>query len=703
LVELDISDNMFGAKLPECFSNLTNLRVLNLGNNLFSGNFPSFTSNLTSLEYLSFYGNYMQGSFSLSTLANHSNLQHLYISSKNSTGVHIETEKTKWFPKFQLRSLILRNCILNKEQGSVIPTFLSYQYNLVILVLSSNNITGSLPSNWLIPNLVFLDISNNNLSGLLPKDIGIFLPSVTFLNFSWNSFEGNIPSSIGKMKNLEHLDFSYNHFSGELPKQLATDLRYLILSNNSLCGNFPKFVHMEVLFLNNNNFSGTLEDVLGNNTQLFMLSISNNSFSGTIPTSIGMFYRIAVLLMSENLLEGEIPIEISNMSRLEMMDLSQNKLNGSIPKLTSGSLRFLYLQQNDLSGSMPSEFSEGSPLQLLDLRENKFSGKIPNWMDKLSQLRVLLLGGNNFEGEIPIQLCQLKKIDIMDLSQNKLNASIPSCFQNMSFGMRQYVHDDRTFEFSINLGGPFDLSNIIIEDFIRNPNSFFNTSLRIESPLTEYSEDEYLQFEVEFRTKYNYYFYKGKVLEKMTGLDLSCNKLTGTIPSQIGDLQQIRALNLSHNHLSGPIPITFFNLTQIESLDLSYNNLSGEIPSQLTKLNFLSTFNVSYNNLSGTPPSTGQFGCFDEDNYRGNPGLCGPLLNRKCEHVEPSPSSQSNDNEGEEMSVDMITFYWSFTASYITILLAFITVLCINPRWRMAWFYYISKFMRRFFPTFPLY
>jgi len=91
------------------------------------------------------------------------------------------------------------------------------------------------------------------------------------------------------MKELQILDFSHNHFSGELPEQLATEgneLIYLKLSNNFLRGNIPKFcnlVNMFGLFLNNNNFSGTLEDVLGNNTGLYLLSISNNSISGTIP------------------------------------------------------------------------------------------------------------------------------------------------------------------------------------------------------------------------------------------------------------------------------------------------------------------------------------------------------------------------------------------------------------------------------------
>jgi hypothetical protein len=401
--------------------------------------------------------------------------------------------------------------------------------------------------------------------------------------------------------------------------------------------------------------------------------------------------------MGENLLEGEIPIEISNMTSLEIMDLSQNKLTGSIPYFSSlTSLSFLYLQKNDLTGSIPIELSRNSHLQLLDLRENKLSGKIPNWIDKFSELRVLLLGGNNFEGDIPIQLCQLQEIYIMDLSRNMLNASIPSCFQNLSFGMKQYDVDySPSFKVSTYNSYLYSLS-IPYEHYL------VNASLINQQPLYD-PMYEGINLEVEFRTKHNYYFYKGKVLENMTGLDLSCNRLTGIIPSQIGNLQRIKALNLSHNYLSGPIPITFSNLTQIESIDLSYNNLNGKLPSQLTQLNFLSIFNVSYNNLSGTPPSTGQFGDFDEENYRGNSDLCGPLLNRKCESVASSPSSQFNESGEKETKVDMIAFYWSFIASYIVIVLGIIAVLCINAYWRMTWFYYINKVIHICFPSFPLY
>ncbi|KAK0596395.1 hypothetical protein LWI29_015306 [Acer saccharum] len=83
---------------------------------------------------------------------------------------------------------------------------------------------------------------------------------------------------------------------------------------------------------------------------------------------------------------------------------------------------------------------------------------------------------------------------------------------------------------------------------------------------------------VEFMTKEMSYSYQGRILIDMSGIDLSCNKLTGEIRFQIGKFIEIRALNLSHNNLTGAIHSTFSNLKQMESLYLSHNNLNGRIP-----------------------------------------------------------------------------------------------------------------------------
>jgi Leucine-rich repeat (LRR) protein len=98
-------------------------------------------------------------------------------------------------------------------------------------------------------------------------------------------------------------------------------------------------------------------------------------------------------------------------------------------------------------------------------------------------------------------------------------------------------------------------------------------------------------------------------------LGVSANLLSGEIPWEIGNLNDVKSLNLSHNLFTGQIPATFGNMSAIESLDLSNNKLRGSIPWQLTKLRWLEVFSVAYGNLSGCILSSGQFNSFSAESY----------------------------------------------------------------------------------------
>ncbi|THG07250.1 hypothetical protein TEA_024606 [Camellia sinensis var. sinensis] len=88
------------------------------------------------------------------------------------------------------------------------------------------------------------------------------------------------------------------------------------------------------------------------------------------------------------------------------------------------------------------------------------------------------------------------------------------------------------------------------------------------------------------------------------------------------------------------------NLTNLESLGLSQNKLAGEIPQQLVLLTFLEFLNVSNNHLTGPIPHGKQFNTFDNNSYKGNSGLCGDPLSRKCGKLEaPPPSNSEQDND----------------------------------------------------------
>ena len=91
-------------------------------------------------------------------------------------------------------------------------------------------------------------------------------------------------------------------------------------------------------------------------------------------------------------------------------------------------------------------------------------------------------------------------------------------------------------------------------------------------------------------------------LTNLTALFLGGNQLSGTIPVEIGNLTSLIALFLGGNQLSGTIPVEIGNLTSLRSLTLSGNQLSGTIPVEIGNLTSLSELYLNDNQLSGTIP-----------------------------------------------------------------------------------------------------
>ncbi|KAB2034031.1 hypothetical protein ES319_D04G057500v1 [Gossypium barbadense] len=113
--------------------------------------------------------------------------------------------------------------------------------------------------------------------------------------------------------------------------------------------------------------------------------------------------------------------------------------------------------------------------------------------------------------------------------------------------------------------------------------------------------------------------------QSLQTLDLSANKLSGNIPSQICSwLPYLVTLDLSSNYLSGPIPSELSKCAYLNNLILSNNRLSGPIPYQLSGLDRLKNFAVANNDLFGAIPSA--FESHDKADFAGNSGLCGSPL-----------------------------------------------------------------------------
>jgi Leucine-rich repeat (LRR) protein len=219
---------------------------------------------------------------------------------------------------------------------------------------------------------------------------------------------------------------------------------------------------------------------------------------------------------------------------------------------------------------------------------------------------VLLLGHNDIDGHIPKWIWDLPALEVLDLSNNKFSGPFAGNFSNL-----QAFMDSNQTTLSSSTSSMYALNIVMV---VKNEELVFTTVL-----LTSIS------------------------------MDLSMNNLSGSIPSNIGELLSMVNLNLSSNELSGTIPASIgSSMTNLQSLDLSNNLLGGEIPQSFATLSQLSVLRLGSNNLTGRIPSSSQLQTQGADAFLpNNTGLCGAPLNRTCATSSTANSTSSSDESSD--------------------------------------------------------
>ncbi|XP_019169653.1 PREDICTED: probable LRR receptor-like serine/threonine-protein kinase At1g07650 isoform X2 [Ipomoea nil] len=90
---------------------------------------------------------------------------------------------------------------------------------------------------------------------------------------------------------------------------------------------------------------------------------------------------------------------------------------------------------------------------------------------------------------------------------------------------------------------------------------------------------------------------------KVQIMSVAINRLSGPIPTYLGNITTLRILSLENNMFNGTVPRELGNLVNLERFILSANNLTGDLPIELNNMTGLTQLRLSRNNFTGKLPS----------------------------------------------------------------------------------------------------
>ncbi|KAL5736372.1 hypothetical protein ACOSQ2_031160 [Xanthoceras sorbifolium] len=531
LTLLNMDNNQLTGPIPYWLMNLNQISALQLMSNQLTGQIPSQISNLTQLNFLRLSSNKLQGLIP-SSIFELKNLKYLVLSSNNLSGtVELEMFLHK-FKSLEVLALSSNNLTL-LTQANVNST--SFQQKFTSIGLSSCNLREFPDFLRNQEQLMELDLSSNKLSGQIPSWLfNLSIDSLSSLNLSHNFFIGfDQQPVLLPWNNLITIDLRCNKLQGPLPVPPLSISTYLV-SKNKLTGEIPPWLcHLPYLYaldLSDNNLRGVLPRCLGNLHYLSVLQLQDNKFHGSIPESFVNGTKLRMIDLSNNLLQGIIPRSLANCSMLEFLDLGNNRISDTFPAWLGilSKLEVLILRSNRLHGVIkePETEFEFLKLRIIDLSHNRFTGKLPSkYFQCWNAMKVVNASQLTYMQDelMPTVYIQLPYYSIdYDYSLTMSNKGLETKYGKISNLLTSIILSNNRFIGEI----PVSIANL---KGLRNLNlSNNNLHGHIPSSLGN--------------------------LTVVESLDMSNNSLSGEIPQQLAELSFLAVFNVSHNHLTGHIP-----------------------------------------------------------------------------------------------------------------------------------------------------
>lgn len=356
-------------------------------------------------------------------------------------------------------------------------------------------------------------------------------------------------------------------------------------------------------------------------------------------------------------LGGPLPSFVG-LSKIEHLELAFNAFTGTIPvnflrdRQSDGRFK-VRLTGNQLEGVIPATLAM-FPSLLLEIEENKISGisdalcRNPDWMDGevglvsprpcdailcqagwySPQGRASRKGGNvdcqTCEGNLYFgeTVCETKglqsnsEVEILDLlfsetggrywkitHANWTKPGVPICYREGVLcgwhppDMNSGVTELRLNDFGLRGHIPteiFQLPKIRRIAFSSNP---------IDMSFKGIEQAQLLEIVALSHTSISSLAGIEKAREMLHDLNVATSFLTGSFPTELFKLSNLKALNLGDNRLTGEIPTQIKRMSSLEQVTLDNNGFSGTLPTELGALLQLKLLDVSDNRFSGALPS----------------------------------------------------------------------------------------------------
>lgn len=238
------------------------------------------------------------------------------------------------------------------------------------------------------------------------------------------------------------------------------------------------------------------------------------------------------------------------------MDISKGKTTfgmlKTVTKLDLWAGNGLPMDNSQATGYIPAGIKYLTNLKILGLGKSSLS-VIPDKLNPEVHYQNGYYRAGNISGVIPPEIGQLKELEVFSIGDNeKVTGAIPAEISQLSKLKVIDIHggDNMSFDFK-------DISKL----------TKLTTLILYRMKKTYNSLSDIIR------------------LDNLTFLYLPYDFITGTIPSEIGNLK-LNLLNLSSNELEGTVPESFNNFDASMSMNISYNtNLYGVISDKVAGLN----------------------------------------------------------------------------------------------------------------------